>query len=90
MSRACLILVSMPPQAPTLTMEGGRLKRSLQRAPGRDFEMVPEPVWRAFYHWYGANLSLPRPVSEDCRRTTAASQPQCRCEAGLGGQSRTG
>ncbi|KAI3354671.1 hypothetical protein L3Q82_019160 [Scortum barcoo] len=48
--------------APTLTMEGGRLKRSLQLAPGRDFETVPEPVWRALYHWYGANLSLPRPV----------------------------
>ncbi|XP_027136073.1 ubiquitin carboxyl-terminal hydrolase 32 [Larimichthys crocea] len=51
-----------PMKAPTLTMEGGRLKRSLQLAPGRDFETVPEPVWRALYHWYGANLSLPRPV----------------------------
>ncbi|KAG7232686.1 hypothetical protein INR49_008224 [Caranx melampygus] len=49
-------------KAPTLTMEGGRLKRSLQLVPGRDFETVPEPVWRALYHWYGANLSLPRPV----------------------------
>lgn len=56
---------AVPLQAPTLTMEGGRLKRSLQRASGRDFETVPEPVWRALYHWYGANLSLPRPVSED-------------------------
>uniref|UniRef100_A0A8C4EFH0 Ubiquitin carboxyl-terminal hydrolase 32 n=1 Tax=Dicentrarchus labrax TaxID=13489 RepID=A0A8C4EFH0_DICLA len=51
-----------PMKAPTLTMEGGRLKRSMQLAPGRDFETVPEPVWRALYHWYGANLSLPRPV----------------------------
>uniref|UniRef100_A0A3Q1G5Z8 Ubiquitin carboxyl-terminal hydrolase 32 n=1 Tax=Acanthochromis polyacanthus TaxID=80966 RepID=A0A3Q1G5Z8_9TELE len=51
-----------PMKAPTLTMEGGRLKRSLQLVPGRDFETVPEPVWRALYHWYGANLSLPRPV----------------------------
>ncbi|KAI4815484.1 hypothetical protein KUCAC02_005628 [Chaenocephalus aceratus] len=50
------------PLAPTLTMEGGRLRRSLQLVPGRDFETVPEPVWRALYHWYGANLSLPRPV----------------------------
>uniref|UniRef100_A0A3B4BB10 Ubiquitin carboxyl-terminal hydrolase 32 n=1 Tax=Periophthalmus magnuspinnatus TaxID=409849 RepID=A0A3B4BB10_9GOBI len=55
-------LVNMDPiKAPTLTMEGGRLKRSLQLVPGRDFEIVPEPVWRALYHWYGANLSLPRP-----------------------------
>lgn len=55
---------AVPPQAPTLTMEGGRLKHSLQLVTGRDFETVPEPVWRALYHWYGANLSLPRPVSE--------------------------
>ncbi|XP_069390215.1 ubiquitin carboxyl-terminal hydrolase 32 isoform X2 [Paralichthys olivaceus] len=51
-----------PMKAPSLTMEGGRLKRSLQLLPARDFETVPEPVWRALYHWYGANLSLPRPV----------------------------
>ncbi|KAM4627447.1 ubiquitin carboxyl-terminal hydrolase 32 isoform 1-T1 [Polymixia lowei] len=51
-----------PMKAPTLTMEGGRLKRALQMVACRDFETVPEPVWRALYHWYGANLSLPRPV----------------------------
>lgn len=50
------------PQAPTLTMEGGLLRRSPSLILGRDFEVVPEPVWRALYHWYGANLSLPRPV----------------------------
>lgn len=49
-------------QAPTLTMEGGRLMRPLNLMAGQDFETVPEPVWRALYHWYGANLSLPRPV----------------------------
>ncbi|XP_028319890.1 ubiquitin carboxyl-terminal hydrolase 32 isoform X2 [Gouania willdenowi] len=51
-----------PMKAPTLTMEGGRLKRSRLLVPSRDFEIVPEPVWRGLYHWYGANLSLPRPV----------------------------
>ncbi|XP_036392639.1 ubiquitin carboxyl-terminal hydrolase 32-like isoform X4 [Megalops cyprinoides] len=51
-----------PMKAPTLTMEGGRLRRGQQLVPGQDFETVPEPVWRALYHWYGANLSLPRPV----------------------------
>uniref|UniRef100_A0A3Q2C9H0 Ubiquitin carboxyl-terminal hydrolase 32 n=1 Tax=Cyprinodon variegatus TaxID=28743 RepID=A0A3Q2C9H0_CYPVA len=56
------LVTTEPIKAPTLTMEGGRLRRSLQLVPGRDFEMVPEPVWRALYHWYGANLSLPRPV----------------------------
>ena len=70
---ACLpILRCRQPQAPTLTMEGGRLKRSLQLVPGRDFETVPEPVWRALYHWYGANLSLPRPV-----RTSSFYTLQC-------------
>ncbi|XP_068173192.1 ubiquitin carboxyl-terminal hydrolase 32 isoform X2 [Antennarius striatus] len=54
-------------KAPTLTMEGGRLKSSLQLLPSRDFETVPEPVWRALYHWYGANLSLPRPVILESR-----------------------
>ncbi|KAK7882227.1 hypothetical protein WMY93_028401 [Mugilogobius chulae] len=64
-------LVNMDPiKAPTLTMEGGRLKRTLQLFPGRDFEIVPEPVWRALYHWYGANLSLPRPVILESRTKT--------------------
>uniref|UniRef100_A0A8C5C041 ubiquitinyl hydrolase 1 n=1 Tax=Gadus morhua TaxID=8049 RepID=A0A8C5C041_GADMO len=49
-------------KAPTLTMEGGRLRSAPQLLATRDFETVPEPVWRALYHWYGANLSLPRPV----------------------------
>ncbi|XP_064880259.1 ubiquitin carboxyl-terminal hydrolase 32-like isoform X3 [Oncorhynchus nerka] len=56
-----------PMKAPTLTMEGGRLKQSLQRVAGRDFETVPEPVWRALFHWYGANLSLPRPVIQQTK-----------------------
>ncbi|XP_067866457.1 ubiquitin carboxyl-terminal hydrolase 32 isoform X2 [Heterodontus francisci] len=49
-------------KAPTLTLEGGRLKRNPVLVRGKDYEIVPEPVWRALYHWYGANLSLPRPV----------------------------
>ncbi|XP_034723887.1 ubiquitin carboxyl-terminal hydrolase 32 isoform X7 [Etheostoma cragini] len=60
-----------PMKAPTITMEGGRLKRSLQLVPGRDFETVPEPVWRALYHWYGANLSLPRPVILESKTSQA-------------------
>ncbi|XP_051966292.1 ubiquitin carboxyl-terminal hydrolase 32-like isoform X2 [Xyrauchen texanus] len=56
------LVTTEPMKAPTLTMEGGRLKKSQQLIAGRDFETVPEPVWRALYHWYGANLSLPRPV----------------------------
>ncbi|XP_044285771.1 ubiquitin carboxyl-terminal hydrolase 32 isoform X2 [Varanus komodoensis] len=51
-----------PMKAPSLTLEGGRLKQSPLLIQGRNYEIVPEPVWRALYHWYGANLSLPRPV----------------------------
>ncbi|XP_015223155.2 ubiquitin carboxyl-terminal hydrolase 32 isoform X2 [Lepisosteus oculatus] len=56
------LVTQEPLKAPTLTMEGGRLKRSPYLVQDRDFKTVPEPVWRALYHWYGANLSLPRPV----------------------------
>ncbi|XP_030648580.1 ubiquitin carboxyl-terminal hydrolase 32 [Chanos chanos] len=66
------LVTSEPLKAPTLTMEGGLLKRSSSLGLGRDFEIVPEPVWRALYHWYGANLSLPRPVI----RTREAEQAE--------------
>uniref|UniRef100_A0AAY4AMK5 Ubiquitin carboxyl-terminal hydrolase 32 n=1 Tax=Denticeps clupeoides TaxID=299321 RepID=A0AAY4AMK5_9TELE len=56
------LVTSEPLKAPTLTMEGGLLRRSPTLILGRDFEVVPEPVWRALFHWYGANISLPRPV----------------------------
>ena len=56
-------LHSILSKATSLTLEGGRLKRTPQLIHGRDYELVPEPVWRALYHWYGANLALPRPVS---------------------------
>ncbi|KAJ7995851.1 hypothetical protein DPEC_G00231010 [Dallia pectoralis] len=58
-------------KAPTLTMEGGLLRRSPSLILGRDFEVVPEPVWRALYHWYGANLSLPRPVIRNTKTDCA-------------------
>ncbi|KAJ8367869.1 hypothetical protein SKAU_G00078970 [Synaphobranchus kaupii] len=60
-----------PMKAPTLTMEGGRLRRTQNLLPARDFETVPEPVWRALYHWYGANLSLPRPVIRQTKTGTS-------------------
>uniref|UniRef100_A0A673L447 ubiquitinyl hydrolase 1 n=1 Tax=Sinocyclocheilus rhinocerous TaxID=307959 RepID=A0A673L447_9TELE len=66
------LVTTDPMKAPTLTMEGGRLKKSQQLVNGRDFETVPEPVWRALYHWYGANLSLPRPVI----MSTITAQPE--------------
>uniref|UniRef100_A0A8C5LTF2 Ubiquitin carboxyl-terminal hydrolase 32 n=1 Tax=Leptobrachium leishanense TaxID=445787 RepID=A0A8C5LTF2_9ANUR len=54
-------------KVPSLTLEGGRLKQSPSLIRGKDYEIVPEPVWRALYHWYGANLSLPRPVIKNSK-----------------------
>lgn len=45
-------------KAAVLTGEGGRLVRPLSR--GRDFEAVPEAVWRALFQWYGGSPALPR------------------------------
>ncbi|XP_048582551.1 ubiquitin carboxyl-terminal hydrolase 32-like isoform X2 [Nematostella vectensis] len=45
-----------------LTGEGGRLKRSVPLGRGRDFEILPEPVWRALLTWYGGGPALPRTV----------------------------
>uniref|UniRef100_A0A8C3JJZ1 Ubiquitin carboxyl-terminal hydrolase 32 n=1 Tax=Calidris pygmaea TaxID=425635 RepID=A0A8C3JJZ1_9CHAR len=61
------LVTQEPVKAASLTMEGGRLKRSPQLIEGKDYIMVPEPVWRALYHWYGANLSLPRPVIKNSK-----------------------
>eukprot|EP00795_Rhopilema_esculentum_P015115 gene15115-6296_t len=47
-------------QPPNLTGEGGKLKPHLTQ--GRDYEVLPEPVWRAISAWYGGNVALPRSV----------------------------
>ncbi|EDO39905.1 predicted protein [Nematostella vectensis] len=53
-----------------LTGEGGRLKRSVPLGRVRDFEILPEPVWRALLTWYGGGPALPRtvvvPLNGDC------------------------
>lgn len=46
----------------TLTGEGGRLKRDTPLVQHRDFELVPESLWKALALWYGASLPLPRQV----------------------------
>uniref|UniRef100_A0A7M4EVG0 ubiquitinyl hydrolase 1 n=1 Tax=Crocodylus porosus TaxID=8502 RepID=A0A7M4EVG0_CROPO len=61
------LVTQEPVKAASLTMEGGRLKQSPHLVEGRDYIMVPEPVWRALYHWYGANLALPRPVIKNSK-----------------------
>ncbi|XP_063220318.1 ubiquitin carboxyl-terminal hydrolase 32 isoform X2 [Bacillus rossius redtenbacheri] len=45
-----------------LTGEGGKLKRNLVLVRGRDFELVPESLWKALFHWYGGTPALPRQV----------------------------
>ena len=46
----------------SLTMEGGRLKSSGKLVRGRDFELIPERLWKALMLWYGGSPSLPRQV----------------------------
>ncbi|XP_069082639.1 ubiquitin carboxyl-terminal hydrolase 32 isoform X2 [Pleurodeles waltl] len=65
------LVTQEPMKATSLTLEGGRLKRTPLLVRGRDYEIVPEPVWRALYHWYGANLSLPRPVIKNSKTNLA-------------------
>ena len=45
-----------------LTNEGGRLKKTGTIAQGRDFELLPDPVWKALWSWYGGTPALPRLV----------------------------
>ncbi|XP_014674736.1 PREDICTED: ubiquitin carboxyl-terminal hydrolase 32-like [Priapulus caudatus] len=45
-----------------LTSEGGKLRRSPLLAPARDFQLVPEPVWKTLSQWYGGSPALPRTV----------------------------
>lgn len=50
-------------QVVSLTAEGGRLRRDTMLVRGKDFELVPEVIWRALSTWYGGNIALPRTVS---------------------------
>ncbi|XP_039429605.1 ubiquitin carboxyl-terminal hydrolase 32 isoform X3 [Culex pipiens pallens] len=57
-----LIAPVMYKQIPTLTGEGGRLKRDLTLVQHRDFELVPDSLWKALSQWYDGPLPLPRQV----------------------------
>ncbi|XP_053671807.1 ubiquitin carboxyl-terminal hydrolase 32 [Anopheles nili] len=58
----CLIAPHIYKPIPTLTGEGGRLKRDLTLVQHRDFELVPDSLWKALAQWYGGPLPLPRQV----------------------------
>ncbi|KAL1501454.1 hypothetical protein ABEB36_006770 [Hypothenemus hampei] len=49
-------------KVPTLTGEGGRLKRDITLVQHNDFELVPDSLWKALAMWYGGPLPLPRQV----------------------------
>ena len=50
-------------QIQSLTADGGKLKCSVPLVRGRDFEIVPESVWKALIQWYTGSPALPRNVS---------------------------
>ena len=45
-----------------MTGEGGRLKQNILLIDGKDYETLPEQVWRSMQMWYGSDLELPRVV----------------------------
>uniref|UniRef100_A0A1L8DSS4 ubiquitinyl hydrolase 1 n=1 Tax=Nyssomyia neivai TaxID=330878 RepID=A0A1L8DSS4_9DIPT len=57
-----LIAPTIYKNVPTLTGEGGRLKRDSTLAQHRDFELVPDSLWKALSLWYQGPLPLPRQV----------------------------
>jgi hypothetical protein len=57
------VLVAVPTcKVVTLTGEGGKLKRNLMLVRWRDFELVPDSLWKALFQWYGGAPALPRQV----------------------------
>ncbi|KAL3857432.1 hypothetical protein ACJMK2_012103, partial [Sinanodonta woodiana] len=56
------LILSNPQKVVTLTNEGGRLRRDTMLVWQKDFELVPEPVWRALSAWYGGGPAIPRTV----------------------------
>lgn len=57
-----LLAVNPFKTVPTLTGEGGKLKREIPLVEHRDFELIPEALWKALSQWYGGTLALPRQV----------------------------
>jgi ubiquitin carboxyl-terminal hydrolase 6/32 len=47
---------------PPLTAEGGKLRRSIGLVRGRDYQLLPQALWKALEQWYGGTPALPRQV----------------------------
>ncbi|CAG0918046.1 unnamed protein product [Notodromas monacha] len=45
-----------------ITGEGGRLRRVPPLERTRDYELIPDAIWKAFSLWYGGGPALPRQV----------------------------
>ena len=45
-----------------LTGEGGRLKQNTILINGKDYETLPESIWRSMQLWYNCDVELPRVV----------------------------
>lgn len=59
---AALIAANINRNVSTLTGEGGRLRRDIAMVQHRDFELVPDSLWKALSQWYRGVLPLPRQV----------------------------
>uniref|UniRef100_A0A8D8Y4L7 ubiquitinyl hydrolase 1 n=1 Tax=Cacopsylla melanoneura TaxID=428564 RepID=A0A8D8Y4L7_9HEMI len=57
----CLI-VPTDTKIPSLTGEGGKLRKNLELSKGREFELIPASLWKVLHSWYGGGPSLPRQV----------------------------
>lgn len=57
-----LVEMNLYKNVQTLTGEGGRLKKDTPLVQHRDFELVPDSLWRALSLWYNSPLALPRQV----------------------------
>ncbi|KAL7032777.1 hypothetical protein ACKWTF_007398 [Chironomus riparius] len=57
-------LLAMNPykHVPSLTGEGGKLKKEIPLVQHRDFELLPEKLYKALKSWYESTLDLPRQV----------------------------
>ena len=59
-------LIQSPPAAyrnvTVLTGEGGKLKSGSKLVRGRDYELVPERLWKFLSDMYGGSPALPRQV----------------------------
>lgn len=60
MSRSLFLILQ---QVSTLTNEGGRLRRHPPISQNKDYEIIPDPVWKALALWYAGGPALPRNVS---------------------------